>query len=86
MNTKQYKYIHFDEVDAGDRKTKVWECINNSWDDVLGEIKWYAPWRQYCYFPMDETIFNVRCLKDIADFIQKAMDDRQIDKALKEGR
>jgi hypothetical protein len=34
---------------------------------VLGRIAWYRPWRQYVFFPVEETLYNVDCLVAIAD-------------------
>lgn len=69
--TRYYKYIHFELVDMPNRKTSVFLCRNNSSKAILGQIKWYGPWRQYCFFPNDlaETVFNVACLQDICHFI-----------------
>jgi len=83
---KRYEYISFDEKDVPERKTKVWECINNKSNVVLGVVKWHPQWRQYCYFPVIEAVYSAGCLKDIADFIKEVMDNRQLDKALREGR
>jgi len=77
----RYEYISFDEKDVPGRKTKVWECSNNKSNVVLGIVKWHPQWRQYCYFPTAQAVYSAGCLKDIADFIQKAMADRQINKA-----
>jgi len=30
-------------------KTRRWILLNNA-EEHLGWIKWYAPWRQYCFF------------------------------------
>ncbi len=68
MQTR-YKYIHFDLIKMKP-KTQVWGCFNNSSDGKLGEIKWYGPWRQYCFFPFGETVFNMGCLTDINHFIK----------------
>jgi len=67
-----YKYIHFVLIGAK-TKTKIWECRNNKEHYALGEVKWYAPWRQYCFLPVDGlTVFNAGCLSDIVDFLSKA--------------
>jgi len=72
MKTK-YQYIHFVKV-AEKPKTVVYECRNNRSGDVLGEVRWYGAWRQYCFHPavvsFGSTVFNVACLKDICDFIE----------------
>ena len=71
-----YKYIYFKEVKT-ERKTGTWMCKNNRSDDDLGIVKWYGPWRQYCFFPNEFTIFNKGCLDDIQDFISKQMEARK---------
>ncbi len=79
MKTK-YKYIHFEEVDSTGKKTSVWQCANNKSFSYLGIVKWYGPWRQYCFFPFENTIFNKGCLEDINDFITQLMDERNVKK------
>ena len=70
----QYKFIYFIKVEDKP-KTSVWDCISDS--DWLGQVKWYAPWRQYCFYPVPETIFNVGCFKDINDFIGQLEEERK---------
>lgn len=66
----RYKFIHFIET-AKKPMTSTWECRNNHSDDCLGTVKWYGPWRQYCFFPepIDGLVFNDGCLKDICHFM-----------------
>jgi len=71
-----YKYIHFYLLESKG-KTKVYECRNNRSNSCLGLVKWYGPWRQYCFFPMGETVFNNGCLTDIQEFIKKLMNERK---------
>ena len=74
----KYKYIYFIEVEQKP-KTKVYECRNNTTDEVLGIVKWNCGWRQYCFFTIDfknrllcyEVVFSASCLNDIADFLNK---------------
>ena len=63
-----YKFIYFIKVEDKP-KTSVWHCLSQSTNDLLGEVKWYGSWRQYCFFPEPTTVFNVGCLEDINDFI-----------------
>jgi hypothetical protein len=44
---------------------------------VLGTVKWYGPWRQYCFFPSPECVFNTGCMNDICSFIKKLMEERK---------
>jgi len=65
----KYEYVHFVQIENPGRKTELWECRNNRSGDVLGIVKWYGAWRQYCFFPNRNTIFNIGCLHTTADFI-----------------
>jgi hypothetical protein len=64
----EYQHIHFIPVNRKG-KTSVWHCHNNQSVELLGEIKWYAPWRQYCYFTIGQAVYSVSCHQDINDFI-----------------
>jgi len=55
-------------------KTGVWLLYSNHWKKGLGFIKWYAPWRQYCFFPDTGTIWSKGCLKEINDYINQLME------------
>lgn len=71
-------YLDFDfagESDSG--KTEIWNVLSSSNDFILGQIKWYAPWRQYCFNPSPHTIFNTICMSDIRAMIKKLMDARR---------
>jgi hypothetical protein len=74
---KEYKYLKFIEVEAK-TKTKVFEVRNKLYGDLLGFVKWYAPWRKYCLF-LDSAgiVFDANCLADIHDFINTLMAERK---------
>ena len=57
-------------------KTKVFGVYNKNSGFLLGEISWYASWRQYCFLPSSSTVFNVQCLNDITHFINQEMGKR----------
>lgn len=64
------KYMSFKPVEQKP-KTSVWHILNNNSDCLLGIIKWYPQWRQYCCFTNGEAVFNKGCLKTICDFIDE---------------
>ena len=72
----KYKYIHMDLLESG-LKTNLYSVRTNSGNDGIGYIKWYSPWRQYCLFPRDDTVWNKGCLEDVNEFIQTLMDKRK---------
>ena len=65
-----YEYIYFSKFEEKP-KTSVWHCQNRGNDGLLGVVKWYGPWRQYCFFPEPDTVFNVTCHEDINDFMSQ---------------
>jgi len=62
-------YIRFVEwPNPAQRKTKVWEVESRS-GASLGEVKWYAPWRRYCFEPLS-CILDPSCLRVISFFCE----------------
>ncbi len=66
------KYMRAAEVRLPpERKTNEWHIHSANSGEVLGEVKWYGAWRQYCFFPHGfDTVFNHACLRDLAEFVQ----------------
>jgi len=58
-------------------KTEIYMVVSKTSNFSLGEIKWYGAWRQYCFFPKDETLFNNQCMRDICNFIVGLMIQRK---------
>lgn len=69
-------YIRF-ETYAKKLKTKVYGVVNIKSGFRIGIIKWYSAWRQYCFYPDEETIFNTECMQYIIDFIKELMEKRK---------
>ena len=73
------KFIYFTlQHDTG--KTKIYNVYSKEGDFMLGQIRWYGPWRCYALMPEKQTVFEKTCLKDILSFIEKLMLDRKIQK------
>ena len=70
------KYIRF-ETYAQKPKTKLYGVVNIKSGFRIGIIKWYGAWRQYCFYPDEETIFNTDCMEYIIEFIKKLMEERK---------
>ena len=59
-------------------KTKVFAIVGKSdFEQRLGVIKWYGPWRKYCFFPDEETVWDVNCMAEVMVFIENLMDERR---------
>jgi hypothetical protein len=68
MQTK-YEYLVFEKAGQQPPKTSAWDCKNAKSGTVLGMVKWYGPWRQYCYFPTAQAVYSAGCLNDITQFM-----------------
>ena len=66
----EYKYIRFFPMESKG-KTEIWSCHNSRHGETLGIVKWYGPWRQYCYFASAQAVYSVGCLEDIKHFIEE---------------
>jgi hypothetical protein len=58
-------------------KTDVYDVLSKSSGTILGHIKWYGPWRQYCFMPSPYCVFNNGCMTDIINFINELMEERK---------
>ncbi len=73
---KESRYIEFDKIgDTG--KTEIWNILSKSSEFILGRISWYGPWRQYCFFPSPNSVFNNTCMAEIIEFIKELMAKRR---------
>jgi hypothetical protein len=80
---KESKYLEFWKA-GYTGETDIYDVLSKSCDlpftkhrSILGHIKWYGPWRQYCFWPSPQTIFNPACLQDIREFIGDLMAERK---------
>jgi len=66
-------FLHFIE-EPTNFKTKSWSVVNKN-NFVLGQIKWYGPWRNYI-FSTNAIILDTKCMNVIVRFIEEHKDDR----------
>lgn len=64
------KHVEMRPVPAPDRKTSIWEVCSIQGGLSLGEVKWFAHWRQYTFWPAVGTIYDESCMREIADFVE----------------
>lgn len=62
-------YIKFEPMITA-TKTQVWRVSAKSDGFFLGQVKWFARWYQYSFFPTPDTVFEKTCLRDIAEFCE----------------
>jgi len=69
-------YVYFDLLDMPKKKTQTWQVMSRR-GVHLGDIKWLAQWREYAFFPDEETVYESTCLGEISAFIQDLMSKRK---------
>ena len=68
-----YRFFRVDEQERRPgRRTREYRVVNVRSGDVIGAIRWYAPWRQFCFFPTADTVWSAGCLADLQDALRKA--------------
>ena len=66
------EFIYIEKVELPKRKTPIYKLFSVSNHDIkLGEIKWFGAWRQYCFYPEGNTIFDRKCLTYINNFLEE---------------
>jgi len=75
----KYKYIEMNRLEKEDKnkKTDVYSVKNIKSQFVIGLIKWYPSWRQYCFFPSNDTLYSLGCLDNIVNFLRKLKRERE---------
>ena len=71
------RWIKFEHVPHHNpkAKTRIWRVRNKGNKSILGEVKWYGPWRKYAFFANPVVTLNVfeeTCLRDIAEYVENA--------------
>jgi hypothetical protein len=83
----QPRWLVFQETGTSPSgKTRVYQVRSRENPHMmLGEVRWYAQFRCYAFYPSANTIFEPQCLTDITLFIEALMQARKIKTADPEG-
>lgn len=69
-------YVQFERTEQKP-KTAVYLVTSSIGDVPLGQIYWINGWRRYGFHPFEETQFDASCLKEITNFIEDLMRERE---------
>lgn len=75
---RETKYLYFVAEDIPGRLTKIIHVVNRSSESTIATIEWYGSWRQYCFMPNPNTVWNPDCLKSVNEVISVLMEQRRI--------
>jgi len=79
MDNKEYKYMLIEKLNIENkkRKTNIYSVKTKKAKFIIGCIKWHPSWRQYCFFPGQDTVFSKGCLEDINNFLEQLKQERK---------
>lgn len=77
MTIDKNPYLHFEDITPSERKTRIVGVYSTSSGDLLGLIRWFGRWRQYCFYPCEATIWNPTCLDSVNLEIRAMMEERR---------
>ncbi len=58
-------------------RTRTWLVSSRENGASLGRVTWYGPWRRYVFAPDAETVFEEKCLRDLAGFLEVRTAERR---------
>lgn len=58
------------EASRNRKTTTVWDIRTSDGAFMLGQVKWFSRWRKYAFFPEAGTLYEERCMRDIADWCE----------------
>jgi hypothetical protein len=76
MSVFEGKYFTAELMEKKPR-TMVYGIRSKHHGDLIGLVKWYFPWRQYCTFPEPNTVWTRSCHKEVDAFIDGLMEARK---------
>ena len=75
------KYLEYEFIERKPR-TEVYDVISKTDGGSLGIVKWYPPWRHYCFF-IGDKVWSDRCLADLSNFVKYLNEEHKKREALK---
>lgn len=68
-NNFDSRFIYFELAEKHNPKTWIIDVFAENNDVQLGQVRYYAQWRRYGFFPADGTVFERVCMRDIMSFL-----------------
>ena len=57
-------YFFITKIKEVKRKTPIYYIFEYN-TNCIGEIKWYSPWRKFCFYPDKDTVWDNKCLNEV---------------------
>lgn len=69
FSDSQYMLIVGERIEG--RKTPIFYIAERG-GGSLGEIRWYAPWRSFCFFSYADKVFDHGCMSMLLHWLEEA--------------
>ena len=69
MKEKWIEFEHYPPKQG--KKTSLWIIKTKTDKLTIGLVKWHSAWRKYAFFPIQDSIWEEDCLKDISEFMEE---------------
>lgn len=71
MSESFIRFVRTADSESG--KTKTWDVrtADGTIGEHLGAVRWFGRWRCYAFFPMSGSLYERKCLRDIAAFVER---------------
>jgi hypothetical protein len=65
--------LRFDQIGTSNSGlTRIFWVISRHSEAHLGDVRWFGAWRKYCFYPCSNTVYDLTCLREIADFCERS--------------
>lgn len=51
----------------------VYRISNNKSKEWIGIVFWFKPWNKYVFSTKESCVFDITCLHDVLDFMEKVV-------------
>lgn len=72
----EYLNFHDEGLISPGSVTHVFKVMSRLNGSVLGSVRWFIQWRQYCFFPLN-AVFDKKCLREVAEFCEQMTEERR---------
>lgn len=59
------KYLAIHKEDNAGGPTTRYRIMAKKPPHLIGWIRWYGPWREWCFLPCEGTVWSATCLSDV---------------------
>ena len=74
LNNNKYVGEFFVVIEEQEENKKTPNLIIIKNKMKIGVIKWYTPWRKFCFFPENNTVWDSQCISQVLSLVDLCND------------